>query len=141
MNVARTQRAKFPSDGSDSGRFHGAGEWRGINLALKYTHGYGVVAVPVNEIDSRGDAVLWAHDIPIVAKKDLAVAHGEIYYGELTNDRLYVKRKSTFRKARLTPRRSTLGLCQARDGGPRVGTLEVGSAQRSSVRASPTIVI
>ena len=82
-------------------------KWRGINLALKYTHGYGVVAVPVNEIDSRGNAVLWAHDIPIVAKKDLAVAHGEICYGELTNDRVYVKMNSTFRKARLTPRRST----------------------------------
>jgi len=49
-----------------------------VNLALKYTHGYGVVAVPVNEIDSRGNPVLWAHDIPIVAKKDLSVTHGEI---------------------------------------------------------------
>ena len=31
-----------------------------VNLALKYTHGYGVVAVPVNEMDSRGNPVLWA---------------------------------------------------------------------------------
>jgi len=62
-----------------------------VNLALKYTHGYGVVAVPVNEIDSRGNPVLWAHDIPIVAKKDLAVAHGEIYFGALTNDHVYVR--------------------------------------------------
>ena len=62
-----------------------------VNLALKYTHGYGVVAVPVNEIDSRGNPVLWAHDIPIVAKKDLSVAHGEIYFGELTRDRIYVR--------------------------------------------------
>ncbi len=61
-----------------------------VNLALKYTHGYGVVAVPVNEIDTRGNPILWAHDIPIVAKKTLAVAHGEIYFGELTNDRVYV---------------------------------------------------
>jgi hypothetical protein len=49
-----------------------------VNLALKYTHGYGVVAVPVNEIDSRGNPVLWAHDIPIEAKKDLSVARGQI---------------------------------------------------------------
>ena len=62
-----------------------------VNLALKYTHGYGVVAVPVNEIDSRGNPVLWAHDIPIIAKKDLSVTHGEIYFGELTNDRVYVR--------------------------------------------------
>ncbi len=61
-----------------------------VNLALKYTHGYGVVAVPVNEIDSRGNPVLWAHDIPVIAKKDLAVARGEIYFGELTEDHVYV---------------------------------------------------
>jgi uncharacterized protein len=62
-----------------------------VNLALKYTHGYGAVAVPVNEIDSRGNPVLWAHDIPIVAKKNLSVTHGEIYFGELTNDQIYVR--------------------------------------------------
>ena len=61
-----------------------------VNLALKYTHGYGVVAVPVNEIDPQGNPVLWAHDIPIQAKGDLAVTHGEIYYGLQTNDRVYV---------------------------------------------------
>ena len=61
-----------------------------VNLALKYTHGYGVVAAPVNEIDERGDPVLWAHDIPIQAIDDLAVTHGEIYYGLKTNDRVYV---------------------------------------------------
>ena len=61
-----------------------------VNLALKYTHGYGVVAVPVNEIDARGNPVLWAHDIPVEAKKDLSVIRGEIYFGELTDDRVYV---------------------------------------------------
>jgi uncharacterized membrane protein (UPF0182 family) len=61
-----------------------------VNLALKYTHGYGVVAVPVNEMDGRGNPVLWAQDIPIRAKGDLAVTHGEIYYGFLTDDRVYV---------------------------------------------------
>jgi uncharacterized membrane protein (UPF0182 family) len=62
-----------------------------VNLALKYTHGYGVVAVPVNEIDDRGNPVLWAHDIPIQAKRELAVTHGEIYYGLATRDRVYVR--------------------------------------------------
>jgi uncharacterized protein len=61
-----------------------------VNLALKYTHGYGVVAVPVNEIDSRGNPVLWAHDIPVNAKMGLSVTHGEIYFGELTRDHVYV---------------------------------------------------
>jgi uncharacterized protein len=62
-----------------------------VNLALKYTHGYGAVAVPVNEMDSRGNPVLWAHDIPVMAKGDLAVSHGAIYYGALTRDRVYVR--------------------------------------------------
>lgn len=61
-----------------------------VNLALKYTHGYGAVVVPVNEIDSRGNPVLWAHDIPIHAKDGLAVDHGAIYFGALTRDRVYV---------------------------------------------------
>jgi len=62
-----------------------------VNLALKYTHGYGAVAVPVNEMDARGNPVLWAHDIPIQAKGDLAVTHGQIYYGMQTHDRVYVR--------------------------------------------------
>ena len=62
-----------------------------VNLALKYTHGYGAVAVPVNEMDSRGNPVLWAHDIPVKAKGNLAVVHGAIYYGALTRDRVYVR--------------------------------------------------
>jgi len=62
-----------------------------VNLALKYTHGYGVVAVPANVMDSRGNPLLWAHDIPIKAKGDLAVKQGEIYYGALTRDRVYVR--------------------------------------------------
>jgi uncharacterized protein len=61
-----------------------------VNLALKYTHGYGAVVVPVNEIDSRGNPLLWARDIPIHAKDGLAVNHGAIYFGELTRDRVYV---------------------------------------------------
>jgi uncharacterized protein len=62
-----------------------------VNLALKYTHGYGAVAVPVNEMDSRGNPLLWAHDIPLMAKGDLAVKQGAIYYGALTWDRIYVR--------------------------------------------------
>jgi len=62
-----------------------------VNLALKYTHGYGAVAVPVNEMDARGNPLLWAHDIPIKANGDLAVKQGAIYYGALTRDRVYVR--------------------------------------------------
>jgi len=34
--------------------------------------------------------VLWAHDIPVLAKDGLAVNHGQIYFGESTHDRVYV---------------------------------------------------
>jgi uncharacterized protein len=49
-----------------------------VNLPLKDTHGYGVVAVPANEMDGRGNPLLWAHDIPVKAKGDLAVRQGAI---------------------------------------------------------------
>src|ERR1035437_1873063 len=62
-----------------------------VNLAFKYTHGYGAVAVPANEMDSRGNPLLWAHDLPIKDKGDLAVKQGAIYYGALTRDRVYVR--------------------------------------------------
>jgi uncharacterized membrane protein (UPF0182 family) len=62
-----------------------------VNLALKYTHGYGAVAVPTNETDARGNPLFWAHDIPIKAKGDLAVKQGAIYYSALTRDRVYVR--------------------------------------------------
>jgi uncharacterized membrane protein (UPF0182 family) len=42
-------------------------------------------------MDSRGNPVLWAHDIPLKAKGDLAVTHGAIYFGALTRDRVYVR--------------------------------------------------
>ncbi|MBS0526443.1 MAG: UPF0182 family protein [Proteobacteria bacterium] len=61
-----------------------------VNLALTYTHGYGVVAVPTNEVGPRGNPVLWAHDIPVEAKGSLAVTHGQIYFGRMTHDRVYV---------------------------------------------------
>ena len=61
-----------------------------VNLALKYTHGYGAVVAPVNEIDARGNPVLWARDIPIRAKDGLAVTHGQIYFGAATRERVYV---------------------------------------------------
>jgi hypothetical protein len=75
------------------------------NLALKHTHGYGVVAVPVNEMDERGNPLLWAHDIPAKAKGDLVVAYGAIYYGALTRDP--PTGNSTFRRVRPMLRRYT----------------------------------
>ena len=40
-----------------------------LNVPLKYTDSCDAVAVPVNEMDARGNPVLLAHGIPIKAKR------------------------------------------------------------------------
>jgi len=45
----------------------------------------------------RGNLLLWAHDIPVKAKGDLAVAYGAIHYGALTRDP--PRKNSTFRRS------------------------------------------
>ncbi len=58
-----------------------------LNRHLLYTHGYGVVVSPVNEVRSEGLPVLWIRDIPPVsAVRGLHVKRPEIYFGELTKD-------------------------------------------------------
>ncbi|MCL6478342.1 MAG: UPF0182 family protein [Peptococcaceae bacterium] len=61
-----------------------------INQRLKYTHGYGVVASPVNEVTSEGLPQLMIKDIPPVSNIDLKVERPEIYFGELTDDYVIV---------------------------------------------------
>lgn len=53
-----------------------------VNLHLQYTHGYGVVISPVNEVDARGLPRFWVSDIPPRGHEDLKVVRPEIYYGE-----------------------------------------------------------
>lgn len=57
-----------------------------INRHLKYTHGYGVVMSPVNEVTSEGLPELWVRDIPPVSSvKGIEIARPEIYFGERTD--------------------------------------------------------
>lgn len=65
-----------------------------INKYLKYTHGYGAVVTPVNEITSQGQPELWVKDIPpTTAVEELAITRPEIYFGQLTNDYVIVNTK------------------------------------------------
>lgn len=58
-----------------------------INVHLKYTHGYGLVANPVNEVAQEGLPVFFARNIPVEASYPaLAVKRPQIYFGELTNE-------------------------------------------------------
>jgi hypothetical protein len=60
-----------------------------LNEHLIFTHGYGVVASPVNSITKEGLPDLIIEDIP--PKGKIAVERPEIYYGELTTNYVIVK--------------------------------------------------
>lgn len=55
-----------------------------VNQHLKYTHGYGLVMSPVNQVSSEGLPQLLIKDIPPVVETDLEIDEPRIYYGENT---------------------------------------------------------
>ena len=55
-----------------------------INKKLQYTHGYGIVMAPVNEIGQEGLPDLIIKDIPPKSSVSANVDRPEIYYGEKT---------------------------------------------------------
>ena len=60
-----------------------------VNQRLKYTHGYGLVMNPVNEVTKDGLPVLFVKNIPPISQTDLRIEEPGIYYGELTKDYIY----------------------------------------------------
>jgi uncharacterized protein len=60
-----------------------------VNQRLKYTHGYGLVMNPVNEVTPDGLPVLFVKNIPPFSQTDLKITEPGIYYGELTKDYVY----------------------------------------------------
>jgi uncharacterized protein len=60
-----------------------------VNQRLKYTHGYGLVMNPVNEVTADGLPVLFVKNIPPSSQTDLQITEPGIYYGELTQDYIY----------------------------------------------------
>ena len=69
-----------------------ASSW--VNRYLTYTHGYGLAASLVNEVDSEGLPELLIKDLPPSYVDDLKVDRPEIYYGEKTNEYVMVKTKT-----------------------------------------------
>ena len=61
-----------------------------INEHLTFTHGYGVSLSPVNQITPEGLPVLFVKDIPPRSSVDLKIDQPEIYFGELSNDHVFV---------------------------------------------------
>ncbi len=63
-----------------------------VGQHLKYTHGYGLVMLPVHEILPQGKPDFYIRGIPPRSVvPDLQVARPEIYYGERTETQVYVR--------------------------------------------------
>ncbi len=66
-----------------------------INQHLVYTHGYGVVASPVNEVTKEGLPELTVKNIPPTSTvSNLEIDRPEIYYGEAPDDYAIIKTKT-----------------------------------------------
>ena len=61
-----------------------------VNLHLEYTHGYGIVMNPVNEITPDGQPSFYLSDLPPQSPVDLEIEQPEVYFGELMNNVVYV---------------------------------------------------
>ena len=65
-----------------------------VNQRLKYTHGYGLVMSPVNQVTSDGLPELYIKDIPPAAEVNLPVSQPAIYYGEETDTYIFTGTKT-----------------------------------------------
>lgn len=61
-----------------------------INQHLKYTHGYGVVMSPVNEVTPEGQPEFFIENIPPLTTTDLIITQPEIYFGESSDQYIIV---------------------------------------------------
>lgn len=68
-----------------------------VNKTFKYTHGYGVVANPINKLTAQGqvDFLISGLKMDTVDKVNLKVTQPRIYYGQLTNNYVIVNPKSS----------------------------------------------
>ena len=66
-----------------------------VNQRLQYTHGYGAVISPVNEVTAEGRPLYLLENIPPqAAHPEIEITRPEIYYGELTDDIVIVNTKT-----------------------------------------------
>ena len=61
-----------------------------INERLTFTHGMGVTMAPVNQVTTEGLPVLFIKDLPPVSEISIKLTRPQIYYGELTNEYVFV---------------------------------------------------
>ncbi|MCP4428728.1 MAG: UPF0182 family protein [Chloroflexi bacterium] len=61
-----------------------------VNQNLEFTHGYGLVMNPVDKITTDGQPEFFIKDFPPQTTIDLEINRPEIYYGEMTDDHVFV---------------------------------------------------
>lgn len=61
-----------------------------VNRNLEFTHGYGIVMNPVDSVTPDGQPEFFIKDLPPQSNVNIEVTQPEIYYGESTNDTVFV---------------------------------------------------
>lgn len=61
-----------------------------VNKRLRYTHGYGFVMSPINEVSPEGLPKYFVSDIPPKTSTDLKIEKMGIYFGEMTEEYVFV---------------------------------------------------
>jgi len=65
-----------------------------VNMHLEFTHGYGVVMNPVNEVDPEGKPILFIKDLPPKIDVPISIDRPQIYYGEKKQPYVLVKTRT-----------------------------------------------
>jgi len=66
-----------------------------INERLTFTHGYGLTLGPVNQVTREGLPVLFIKNLPPESSvDDLQVTEPSLYFGELSNDHVFVRTRA-----------------------------------------------
>jgi len=62
-----------------------------LNTKIIYTHGIGLVMVPVNEVQGQGQPVLWIRDLPPISGSGAPeISQPRIYFGETSTEYIIV---------------------------------------------------
>ncbi|MBQ0106084.1 MAG: UPF0182 family protein [Armatimonadetes bacterium] len=65
-----------------------------VNTRLQYTHGYGYVMSPVNEISEEGMPKFFVYDIPPKTHTDIPIDTMGVYVGETKSNEIFVNTKT-----------------------------------------------
>jgi uncharacterized protein len=65
-----------------------------INEHLTFTHGYGLTLGPVKQATPEGLPTLFIRNLPVESQVDLKVNEASLYFGELSNDYVFVKTRT-----------------------------------------------